>query len=168
MNQGNKEADWSTNSKTPPTCRHPLATYWLPTSFTKKRERALLPLVTTASGRKGCSPPLVSFNTPTVSHSAEANQVSEQYLWNFLEKEKKQKKQKENDDDRGDRPIRWPDLKNKQEVGGASKPHMELFFWIFLFVFVLFVRVCEPYIECSSDSSPSADFSAMHHGTINR
>lgn len=30
--------------------------------------------------------PLVSFdNTPTVSHSAAANQVTVQYLWNFLE-----------------------------------------------------------------------------------
>lgn len=36
--------------------------------------------------------------------------------------------------------------KNKQEVGGASKPQMDFFFFLF-FVFVLFVRVCSPYIS---------------------
>jgi len=39
------------------------------------------------------------------------------------------------------------------------------YFFLF-FVFVLFVRVCEPYVSLLSFFFPTADFSAMHHGTI--
>lgn len=106
--RGKKEADWSTNSKTPPTCCHPLASYCLPTSFAKT-ERTLLPLVTTASGRKGC-PPLPHWSVLTRQLSVTQQwPIRLQYstcgtFW----KRKKRNKQKENEDDRGDQPIRWP------------------------------------------------------------
>lgn len=115
---GNKDADWSTHSKIPPAAHLPKASYWLPTSIKKEErkkknpERALLPLVTTAWAEKAVSPPalpLVSFdNMPTVSHSAAANQVAVQYLWNFqeLQKRKEKKKQEKNEDEQGDQPVR--------------------------------------------------------------
>lgn len=89
----------------------------------------------------------------------------------FLENEiKKQTKKKKNDDEQGDQPIGRPRKINKQEVGGASKPHMELislYLFIFLFfVFVFFVHVCEPYIRLLPFLFRQLIFSAMHHGTI--
>lgn len=52
----------------------------------------------------------------TISHSAAANQVQEQYLWNLLRKRECWCMEINQ--------SLWPHWKNKQEVGGASKPQM--------------------------------------------
>lgn len=117
---GNKDADWSTHSKIPPAAHLPVASYWLPTSIKKGRKKkkkkpraSPSPIGHHSLGGKGCFPPalpLVSFdNMPTVSHSAAANQVAVQYLWNFQELQKrkeKKNKQEKNEDEQGDQPVR--------------------------------------------------------------
>lgn len=70
----------------------------------------------------------------------------------------------------GDQPIRRPRWKNKQEVGGASKPRMEFIFLEFFFcsLFLSFLSLCVSRTSVCFLSLPTADFSAMHHGTIDR
>lgn len=112
--------------------------------------------------------PLVSFdNTPTVSHSAAANQVTVPVELSGITKRKKKSNKKRRmmmnrEASQSDELSR----KNKQEVGGASKPQMEIFF--FCSLFLSFLSVCVRRTSVSVLSFPTADFSAMHHGTIDR
>lgn len=166
------------HSKTPPTCCYPKASYLSPTSIleikkkTKKHnktERVLLLLVTTALGRKGRLFRLVSFNkTPTVSHSAATNQVTVPVeLWNY-ERNKKEGWWT------GRSANHMTSLENKGSRRSFQASY-GTYFLEFLFFPAYFYTCFSSFCPCvwaihqsSSFLFQTADFSAMHHGTINR
>lgn len=87
----NNKADWSTNSKTPPTRHYPQASYWLPTSFAKNRASP------SPIGHNSLRQERLFFFphwSVLITRQLSVTQqrpIRLQYLWNFLELWKQKK-----------------------------------------------------------------------------
>lgn len=92
----NKEADWSTNSKTPPTHHHPPKHPIGYLHHSQKKQSEPFSHWSPQPQAIQAVSPLVSFdNTPTVSHSAAANQVTVPVELSGITKRKKSQTKRE-------------------------------------------------------------------------